>query len=106
MAGIGHLRICFKCPPRSISTNRRAAEACFRLLKTGHINKGTVMKLNFIRQSAWAAALVLCCAALASVPAAHAEDKMTAHSLIDRQLILNQITRYYYNFGKTERQSE
>src|SRR3954464_14113089 len=64
------------------------------------------MKLNFIRQSAWAAALVLCCAALASVPAAHAEDKMTAHSLIDRQLILNQITRYYYNFGKTERQSE
>src|SRR5205085_6781075 len=67
---------------------------------------GTVMKLNFIRQSAWAAALVLCCAALASVPAAHAEDKMTAHSLIDRQLILDQITRYYYNFGKAERQSE
>jgi len=27
-------------------------------------------------------------------------------SLIDRQLILDQITRYYYNFGKAERQSE
>jgi hypothetical protein len=35
-----------------------------------------------------------------------AQDKMTAQSLIDRQLILDQITRYYYNFGKVERQSE
>jgi hypothetical protein len=26
--------------------------------------------------------------------------------LIDRQLILDQITRYYYNFGKAEKQSE
>jgi len=26
--------------------------------------------------------------------------------LIDRQLILDQITRYYYNFGRAERQSE
>jgi len=65
------------------------------------------MNLNFIRQAgAWAAALGLCCVVLASVPAAHAEDKMTAQSLIDRQLILDQITRYYYNFGKAERQSE
>src|SRR2546423_12382027 len=31
---------------------------------------------------------------------------MTAQLLIDRQLILDQITRYYYNFGKAERQSE
>ena len=61
------------------------------------------MKLNSIR---WACALGLCCVVLASVPAAHAEDKMTAQSLIDRQLILDQITRYYYNFGKAERQSE
>ena len=65
------------------------------------------MKVNSIRKAgAWAAALGLCCIALASVPAAHAEDKMTAQSLIDRQLILDQITRYYYNFGKAERQSE
>ena len=65
------------------------------------------MKLNSIRQAGvWAAALGLCCVALASATAAHAEDKMTAQSLIDRQLILDQITRYYYNFGKTERQSE
>ena len=65
------------------------------------------MKLNSIRQAVvWAAALGLCCVALASAPAARAEDKMTAQSLIDRQLILDQITRYYYNFGKAERQSE
>ncbi len=65
------------------------------------------MKLNSIRHAGvWAVALGLCCAALASTPAAHAEDKTTAQSLIDRQLILDQITRYYYNFGKAERQSE
>ncbi|MGH9648646.1 MAG: nuclear transport factor 2 family protein [Bryobacteraceae bacterium] len=65
------------------------------------------MTLNSIRQAGvWAAAFGLCCVALASAPAAHAEDKMTAQSLIDRQLILDQITRYYYNFGKADRQSE
>ena len=61
------------------------------------------MKLNSIR---WACALALCCGALASAPSSRAEDKMTAQSLIDRQLILDQITRYYYNFGKAVRQSE
>ena len=61
------------------------------------------MKLNSIRR---AAALGLSYVALASAPAARAEDKMTAQSLIDRQLILDQITRYYYNFGKAERQAE
>jgi hypothetical protein len=66
-----------------------------------------LMKLNSIRHAGvWAAALGLCCVALASTPAAHAEDKMTAQSLIDRQLILDQITRYYYNFGKAVRQAE
>ena len=65
--------------------------------------QGDVMKLNSIRQ---AAALGLCGLALASAPAARAEDKMTAQSLIDRQLILDQITRYYYNFGKVDRQAE
>src|SRR5581483_9816747 len=61
------------------------------------------MKLNSIGQ---AAVLGLCGIALAVAPAARAEDKMTVQSLIDRQLILDQITRYYYNFGKAERQSE
>jgi len=61
------------------------------------------MKLKSIRQ---AAALGLCCVALASATAVQAQDKMTAQSLIDRQLILDQITRYYYNFGKAEKQSE
>src|SRR5271169_3295393 len=65
------------------------------------------MKLNSIRQATVrAAALGLCCVALATAPAARAEDKMTAQSLIDRQLTLDQITRYYYNFGKVDRQSE
>src|SRR5580692_11087469 len=65
------------------------------------------MKLNSICQAtARAAALCLCCVALASAPAARAEDKMTAQSLIDRQQILDQITRYYYNFGKADRQAE
>ncbi len=61
------------------------------------------MKLNSIRQ---AAVLGLSCVVLASAPAARAEEKMTAQTLIDRQLILDQITRYYYNFGKAERQAE
>ena len=61
------------------------------------------MTLNSIRQ---AAAMVLCGVALVSAPAARVEDKMTVQSLIDRQLILDQITRYYYNFGKVDRQSE
>jgi len=61
------------------------------------------MKLNSIRR---AAALGLSCVALASLPAAHAQDKMTLQTLIDRQLIQDQITRYYYNFGKVERQLE
>jgi hypothetical protein len=63
--------------------------------------------MNSIRQaSVWAAALGLCGVVLASATAMQAEDKMTAQSLIDRQLILDQITRYYYNFGRAERQSE
>ena len=61
------------------------------------------MKLNSIRR---AAVLGLSCIALASAPAARAEDKMTVQSLIDRQLIQDQITRYYYNFGKADRQAE
>jgi len=61
------------------------------------------MKLNSIRR---AGALGLFCVALASSPAARAEDKTTVQSLIDRQMILDQITRYYYNFGKADRQAE
>ena len=61
------------------------------------------MKLNFIRQ---VAACGLFFVALAGLPAVHAQDKMTLQTLIDRQLIQDQITRYYYNFGKAERQEE
>src|SRR4051812_24125429 len=66
-----------------------------------------LMKLNSIRWArVVAGALGLCCVALAGAPAMHAEEKMTAQTLIDHQLILDQITRYYYNFGKAEKQSE
>jgi len=65
------------------------------------------MTLNSIRQAGVSVAtLGLCCVALANAPAVHAQDKWTAQSLIDRQMILDQITRYYYNFGKAERQAE
>jgi hypothetical protein len=65
------------------------------------------MGLNFIRRAGVvAAALGLCCVAWASMPAVQAQEKWTAQTLIDRQLILDQITRYYYNFGKAERQPE
>ena len=64
------------------------------------------MKLNSIRQATVWAALGLCGIALAITPAARAEEPMTLQSLIDRQMILDQITRYYYNFGKAERQAE
>jgi len=60
------------------------------------------MKLNSIRWAALGLSFVL----LASSPAARAQEKMTAQTLIDRQMILDQITRYYYNFGKVERQAE
>jgi SnoaL-like protein len=52
------------------------------------------------------AVMVLCAVSLAGAASAQAQDKMTAQSLIDRQLILDQITRYYYNFGLMDRKSE
>jgi len=69
--------------------------------------KVAYMAVNSIRRlGVSAVTLALCCLALASAPPAHAQDKMTVQTLIDRQLILDQITRYYYNFGKAERQAE
>jgi hypothetical protein len=65
------------------------------------------MNLNSIRQATVrAGALALCGLALAGAPAARAEEKITPQYLMDRQLILDQITRYYYNFGKVNRESE
>jgi hypothetical protein len=46
------------------------------------------------------------CALVLSAPAALAEEKVTAQSLIDRQMILDQITRYYYNFGRATKTPE
>src|ERR1051325_3254009 len=64
------------------------------------------MTMISIRQSrVWAAAAGLCCIVVMSTTAI-AEEKMTAQTLIDRQLILDQITRYYYNFGKETKTPE
>lgn len=52
------------------------------------------------------AAVILCAASLAGAASAQAEDKMTAQSLIDRQLIHDQIIRYYYNFGLADKKPE
>lgn len=43
---------------------------------------------------------------LSAMPAAQAQEKVTAQTLIDRQLILDQITRYYYNFGRATKAEE
>jgi hypothetical protein len=64
------------------------------------------MKPNSILHATVWGALGLFSVALASAPAARAQDTMTLQTLIDRQLILDQITRYYYNFGKADRQNE
>ncbi len=50
--------------------------------------------------------MLLCAVSLVGAVAAQAQEKMTAQSLIDRQLILDQIPRYYYNFGLKERKAE
>jgi hypothetical protein len=50
--------------------------------------------------------MALCAVSLAGAATVQAQETMTAQSLIDRQLILDQITRYYYNFGLTERKAE
>ena len=55
-------------------------------------------RTSICQLGAWAAA-GLCCIVMTSTPAM-AQETMTAQSLIDRQLILDQITRYYYNFGR------
>lgn len=53
----------------------------------------------------WTGVLALAlCLAPACVPAAPAHD-MTAQALSDRAQIQDLITRYYYNFGKPDRES-
>jgi hypothetical protein len=65
--------------------------------------KMTVISLRQL--GAWAAAAGLCCIVLTGTPTT-AQETMTVQSLIDRQLILDQITRYYYNFGKETKAPE
>jgi len=62
---------------------------------------------SFIRRiGATMGALGVACSLVAASLPAQAQEAITAQSLIDRQMILDQITRYYYNFGKAERQAE
>src|SRR6185369_8356396 len=69
----------------------------------GQLNRGMTMGVNSIRRVAVQA---LCAVSLVGAAAVQAQEKVTAQSLIDRQLILDQITRYYYNFGLMERKEE
>ena len=59
----------------------------------------TMTAISIRQVGAWAAAAALCCIITTSTPAI-AQETTTVQSLIDRQLILDQITRYYYNFGR------
>ena len=60
----------------------------------------TMTAISIRQLGAWAAAAAgLCCIVMTGTPAI-AQQTITVQSLIDRQLILDQITRYYYNFGK------
>src|SRR5690242_7204025 len=54
---------------------------------------------------AWAAAAGLCCIVMTGTPAI-AQETMKVQPLIDRQLILVQITGYYNNFGKETKAPE
>lgn len=65
--------------------------------------------ITSLRRSTSVRAGVLCVAGfffISAMPTVHAAEPVTSQSLIDRQMILDQITRYYYNFGKSERQTE
>ncbi len=65
------------------------------------------MKMNSIRRSSkWLAAIGICALVVEGSHAAQAQGTVTAQSLIDRQMILDQITRYYYNFGMEKRVAE
>ena len=52
------------------------------------------------------AIMALCVVSLAGSAIVRAEDKVTAQTLIDRQMIQDQITRYYYNFGLADKKPE
>ena len=63
------------------------------------------MRVKTFASQAWVGVLVLAgCLTLISVPAARAQD-MTIKALADRAQIQDLITRYYYNFGTSNRES-
>jgi hypothetical protein len=68
--------------------------------------QGKAMKLNPVRHLGALATALGLCVALAGIPAARAQETMTAQTLIDRQMILDQITRYYFNFGRANKAPE
>ena len=59
----------------------------------------TMTAISIRQLGALAVAAGLCCLITTSTPAI-AQETTAVQSLIDRQLILDQITRYYYNFGR------
>jgi hypothetical protein len=60
---------------------------------------------TFTNRAVWLGALAATCCLMASCAKQETVDP-TAQMLADRQQILDQITRYYYNFGRSKRQAE
>jgi len=60
---------------------------------------------TFTNRVAWLGVLAATCCLTVSCAKQETVDP-TAQKLADRQQILDQITRYYYNFGKSQKQSE
>jgi hypothetical protein len=60
---------------------------------------------TFANPVAWLGALAATCCLVTSCAKQETVDP-TAQMLADRQQILDQITRYYYNFGRSDRQAE
>jgi hypothetical protein len=74
--------------------------------QTSNGTQGKVMKFNPFRRTAALAAALGVGVMLAGIPAVQAQETMTVQTLIDRQMILDQITRYYYNFGRATKVPE
>jgi hypothetical protein len=61
---------------------------------------------SLVKYRAWLGALAVASCLGLSVTSAAAAEKITPQTLVDRQQILDQITRYYYNFGRGKEENQ
>src|SRR5262245_60935012 len=64
------------------------------------------MTFASVRNRAWLGALGIACGVVLTGCATTTRTDAGTMAMIDRQMIQDQITRYYYNFGTSNRQSE